>query len=96
MSFRLTLDSGSVVGAARSVRAVGSGLDAAPGGAALRLVAAAVPGGELSRAAATEAAEWAGEMARIAAVFERYSAQLEAAVAALQRTDRAGAAALRR
>lgn len=96
MSFRLTVDAGSVIGAAGAVRAVGAGLDAAPGGAALRQVVVALPGSELARVAGTEAAEWSREMTDLAAVFERYTALLEAAVAAMGRADTAGAAALRR
>ena len=96
MSFRLSIDAGSVVDAASSVRAVGHGLDGAPGGAALRGVAAALPGGELAQAAAEQAGQWAGEMRETGALFERYAALLEAAVAAQQHLDAGGAAALRR
>lgn len=59
-------------------------------------VAAALPGSELARVAGTEAAEWSREMTDVAAVFERYTALLEVAVAAMGRADTAGAAALRR
>lgn len=96
MSFRLSVDTASVSATAASVRAVGAGLDGAPGGAALRGIAAALPGGELARAATQEAGEWAGEMARAGAAFERYADLLEAATAAVRRADAAGAAALRR
>jgi len=93
VSFRLTVDAESVIAAAGAVRAVGAGLDAAPGGAALLQVAAALPGSELARVAGTEAAEWSREMTDVAAVFERYTALLEAMVAVMGRTDTAGAAA---
>ncbi|MEX2290592.1 MAG: hypothetical protein WD794_09735 [Mycobacteriales bacterium] len=96
MPFRLALDADSVLTTAACVRGVGARLDAAPGGAALRQIAVAVPGGELSRATCEEAAEWAGEMAEVGAVLERYAALLEAAVAGLRRADAAGAAALGR
>lgn len=96
VSFRLTVDAASVLATAGSVRSLGAGLDAAPGGAALRQVAAAVPGGELAWAASDEAAEWAGEMAEVGAAFDRYTALLEAAVAGLRQMDAVGAAALRR
>jgi len=73
------VDAGSVVAAADAVRSVGSRLDDAPGGAALRLVAASLPGSQLARAAAGAAFEWGIEMAELAQTFERYTAALEAA-----------------
>lgn len=95
MTFRLAVDPGSVADAADAVRAVGQRLDGAPAGAALRLVAAAVPGGALARAAEQEAQEWAREMAEVGAVFQRYAALLEAAVQEQCRLDTVGAARLR-
>lgn len=96
MTFRLVVDPASVAGAGAAVRAVGARLDAAPAGSALQLVAAAVPGGRLAAAAAQEAREWAGEMAEIGAVFERYARELAAAAAEQRRLDTAGARELRR
>lgn len=95
MSFRLRVDAGSVTGAASAVRAAGGQLDDAPGGAALRTVAAAVPGGELARAAAEEAGEWTAEMSELGAVLERYARQLQRAVTDHRDADAAGATGLR-
>lgn len=95
MTFRLTFDVASVAGTGAAARDVGRRLDSAPAGAALHLVAAAVPGGQLSGAASEEAQEWAGEMAEIGAVFERYAAALAAAAESQRRLDAAGARELR-
>lgn len=95
MSFRLEIDATSVLLAATSVQEVGRRLDGAPAGAALRTVAAALPGSLLGDAAAEEAAEWAKEMSSIAEVFQRYTKELKAAVEAQRRLDASGAAGLR-
>jgi hypothetical protein len=90
VSFRLRVDGASVVAAAAAVRAVGSRLDGAPAGTALRTVAAALPGGELAEAAGEEAGEWAGEMAELGAVCERWAGELQRAVDDHRRADATG------
>ncbi|MEX2291877.1 MAG: hypothetical protein WD794_16320, partial [Mycobacteriales bacterium] len=96
LSFRLRADAVSVLDVASSLRTVGARLDGAPVGAALRLVAAALPGVELARAASEEAQEWAWEMTQVGAVFEPYAALLQVAVEGQRRADAANAAARRR
>lgn len=91
----LLVDSGSVAAAAEAVRSVGAALDDAPGGAALRLVAASLPGSAAGRAAAGEAFEWGIEMAELARTFERYAAALEAALQDYRRHDADSASAVR-
>jgi putative IMPACT (imprinted ancient) family translation regulator len=95
VSFRLRVDGASVAAAGAAVRQVGAQLDGAPAGTALRAIAAALPGGDLARAAAEEADEWAGEMAELGALFERYSTQLQRAVDDHRRTDAEAAGGLR-
>jgi uncharacterized protein YukE len=92
VSFRIEVDAASVLGAAAAVRRLGSAPEAAPGGAALRRVAAAAPGGELARAASEEAAEWESEMRSLVALLDRCSALLEEAAAGYRRVDAAVAA----
>jgi hypothetical protein len=95
VSFRLRVDGATVVEAAWVVRAVGSRLDGAPAGTALRTVSAALPGGELADAAAEEADEWAGEMAELGAVCERWAGELQRAVDSHRRADATGVLGLR-
>jgi uncharacterized protein YukE len=92
VSFRIEVDAASVVGAAASVRRIGSRLEGAPGGAALRRVSSAVPGGELAQTASEEAAEWEREMRSFAALLDRCSALLEDAAAGYRRADATAAA----
>ncbi len=91
----LTVDYRSVEAAARAVSAIGTALDGAPGGAALRRVAVSLPDSELATAAEYEASQWAGEMADAATTFERYAAALEAAMEEYHRRDAEAAAAVR-
>lgn len=93
MSFRIEVDAASVLGAAVAARRLGSRLEAAPGGAALRRVASAVPGGELARATSQEAAEWESEMRSLATLLDRCSALLEDSAGGYRRVDATAAMA---
>lgn len=90
----LAIDHASVLCAASAVTGLAGALDGAPGGGALRLVAASLPGGELAAAAATQAGEWAGEMSELGAAFARWATALESAVAQHRAQDATGVAAL--
>lgn len=90
----LAIDHDSVLCAASSVTALAGALDGAPGGGALRLVAASLSGGELAAAAASQAGEWTVEMYELGAAFARYSTALERAVDTHRAQDAAGAAGL--
>ena len=84
----------SVLQAAEVVGGLGTRLEHAPAGRALRRAADAVPGGRLAAAAGAEAAEWSRESAALTALLDDLARGLRQAAVTYRSADESLAAGI--